>query len=71
MLIHGFFNKDPYIVPEEAPIVILYSKSAMCIAKDGNDTNHTRHISRRLHLMRNGQKCKMDKIDWCEGGLKL
>ena len=41
------------------------------MAKNGKDSNHTRHIFRRLHLMRNGYKFKMHKIDWCEGGLQL
>ena len=39
--------------------------------KNGKDTKHTRHISSRIHLVRNGEKCKMHKIDWCEGGIKL
>ena len=41
------------------------------MAKNGKDTKHTRHIARRMHLVRNGEKCKMQKIDWCEGGLQL
>ena len=24
-----------------------------------------------MHFIRNGEKCKMPKIDWCEGGLHL
>ena len=24
-----------------------------------------------MHFLRNGEKCKMQKIDWCEGGLQL
>ena len=41
------------------------------MAKNGKYTKHTRQISRRMNLVRNGEKCKMHKIDWCEGGLKL
>ena len=41
------------------------------MAKNGNDTNYTRKISRRVNFARNGEKCKMNKIDWCEGGLQL
>ena len=52
-------------------MIVLDSKSAMCMAKNGKDTKNTRHISRRMHLVRNGEKCKMHKIDWCEGGLQL
>ena len=24
-----------------------------------------------MHSLRNGEKCKMQKIDWCEGDLQL
>ena len=61
MLTHEFLNKDPYIVPEEAPLIILNIKSDMCMAKNGKYTKHTRHIARRIHLVRNGEKCKMLK----------
>ena len=59
MLIRGFLNKDPYIVPEAAPFVVFYSKSAVLMAKNGKDTKHTRHISRRIHFVSNGEKFKM------------
>ena len=42
MLIHELMNKDPYIVPEEAPLNILDSKSAACMTKNGEDNKHTR-----------------------------
>ena len=71
MLIHELLNKDPDIVPEEDPSIVLDSKYAMCMANNGKDTKHTRHIARRMHLVRNGEKFKMHKIDWCEGGLQL
>ena len=71
MLIHELLNDDPEMVPKEAPLVVLDSKSAMCMANNGKDTKHTRLIVRRMHFVRNGEKCKMHKIDWCEGGLQL
>ena len=71
MLVHELLNEDPDMVPKEAPLIVLDSKSAMCKAKNGKDTKHNRHISRIMHLVRNGEKCKMHKIDWCEGVLKL
>ena len=49
MLIHELLNKDLDIVPEEASLIILYNKSDMCMAKNGKDNKHTRHISRRMH----------------------
>ena len=71
MLIHELLNKDPNIVPEEASLIVLDSKSSMCMAKNGKDTKHTRYIARRMHFVRNEEKYKMHKIDWCEGGLQL
>ena len=71
MLIHEIFNAYTDMVPKEAPLIVLDSKSAMCMAKNGKDTKHTRHIARRMHLVRNGEKCKMHKIDWCERVLQL
>ena len=71
MLIHEFFNKDPDIVPEEYHLIVLYSKPSMCVAKNGKDTKHTRHIARRIHLISDEEECKMHKIDWCEVGLQL
>ena len=41
------------------------------MANNGKDTKHTRHIARRMHFVRNGENCKMHKIDWCEGVLQL
>ena len=57
--------------PEEASLIVLDSKSAICMANNGKDTKHTRHIARRMYFVRNGEKCKMHKIDGCEGGLQL
>ena len=71
MLIHELLNEDPDMVPKEAPLIVLDRKHAMCMAKNGKDTKNTRHIARRMHFVRNGEKCKMHKIDWCEGGLQL
>ena len=71
MLIYEFLNKDPDIVPEEDPLIIFDSKSAMCMSKNGKDTKNTRHIARRMYFVRHGENCKMHKIEWCEGGLQL
>ena len=71
MLVHELLNEDPDMVPKEAPLIVLDSKSAMYMAKNGGDTKHTRHIAIRMHFVRNGDKCKMHKIYWCEGGLQL
>ena len=62
VLIHELLNKDPDIVPKEAPIIIFDRNSDVCMANNGKDTNNTRHISRRVHFVRNGENCKMHKI---------
>ena len=69
MLIHRFLNKDLDIVPEEDPLIILDRKSAVCMAKNGQDNKNTRHISIREYFVTNSDKCKTHKIDWCEGGM--
>ena len=51
MLIHEFLNKDPYIVPEEFPLIVLDSKSAMCMAKNGKDTKHIITLVTATHGM--------------------
>ena len=56
MLINELLNKYPEIVTEEAPLIILDSRSAVCMAKNGKDTNHIRHIARRVNFGRNGEK---------------
>ena len=71
ILIHELLNKYPDIIPEEAPIIILDSKSVVCMAKNGKEKKHTRHIARRVHFVRNGENWKMHKVDWCGGGLQL
>ena len=56
ILIHEFLNKDPDIFSEEVPLIVLGSKSAICKAKSGKDTKHTRHIVRIIYFVRNGEK---------------
>ena len=71
MLIHELLNKDIDIDTKAAPLIILVNKSAVCLAKNGKDTKHTKYIATRVHLVRNDETCKMYKILWCEWGLKL
>ena len=71
MLVHELLNKYPDIVPEESPLVFLDSKSSICMANNVKDTKYTRHIARRMHFVSNGEKCKMQRIYWCEVGLQL
>ena len=52
-------------------MIVLDSNSDMCMAKNGKDIKHTRHIERINNFIRNVEKWKMQRIDWCEGGLQL
>ena len=52
MLIHELLNKDPDIFPEEYPLIILYRKSVVCMAKNGKDNNHKSHIARRVNFVK-------------------
>ena len=54
VLIYELFNKDTYIVPKEAPIIILDNESPVCMSNNGKDAKHTSHISSRMHFVRNG-----------------
>ena len=56
MLINNFLNKYLYVVPEEAPLIVLDSKSVMFMDMNVKVTKHTRHIARRIHFVRNGEK---------------
>ena len=37
MLVHELLNEDPDMVLNEAPLIVLDSKSVMCMAKNGRD----------------------------------
>ena len=41
------------------------------MANNGKYTKHTSHIDRKVSLVRDGERCKIHNIDWCEGGLQL
>ena len=71
MLINELLKKDTDIVPEKAPLIILDRKSTVFMDRNVKDTNHISHIAIRVHLLRNGEKFKMHKIEWCERGLQL
>ena len=71
MLIHEFLNNYPDIVTEEPPLITLDSKYDLCMDKNFKVTKHTRHISKRVNFVRNGEKSKMNKINCYEGGLQL
>ena len=69
MLFHGFLNKGTDIVPDEAPLIVLDIKYAMCMANNGKDKKHTRNIARIMNFLRNGEIFNINNIYWYEGGL--
>ena len=71
MLNNEFLNKDTDVVPEKPPLIILDTKSAVGMAKDGKDTKQNIHIYRIMHFVINGEECNMHKTLWYEGGLQL
>ena len=71
ILNNEFLNKDPYAVPEQAPIIILDIKSSFYMPNNGKNTKHTRHISRRIYFVRNGEELNLHKTVWYDIGLKL
>ena len=66
-----FPNKDLDVVPEQAQLVILDSKSYVCMSKNGKNTIHTIQITRIIHFLLNGVDINMYNTVWCEGGLQL
>ena len=64
-------NKDTYVIPEQATLILLDSKSAVCASKNSKYIKHTRHISRRVHFVGNGEEWNLKKTVWCDGGLQL
>ena len=54
MLIHKLLNKDPYILPEEEPLIILDRKYDVRMDKNGKYTKYNRRVARRVHFVING-----------------
>ena len=71
MLNNELLNKDTYVVPEQAPIIILDEKSTVCMANNGNDTKHTIRIDIIMHSVRNDEECNLHYTVWYEGVKKL
>ena len=59
------------IFSEQPPLVILYGKPAICMAKNGKYTKHTIHISRIMNFVMIVEDFNLHNSVWCEGGLQL
>ena len=64
-------NKYSDVVPVQAPPIIWDIYSIICMSRNGKDTKYTRHITGRIHFVRNGEELNLHKTVWCEGGKKL
>ena len=64
-------NKGSDVVPEQAPLIILDTKSSLYMANNVKGTKHTRHISRKIHFVINGEEFNFHNTVRCEVGLKL
>ena len=49
-------KKYPDVVSEQAPLIILNSKSAIYMSQNGKNTKHTRYIASRMNLVINGEE---------------
>ena len=70
MLKNELEGKDPDEIPDDPPLIILDSKSGVCMAKNGKDTKHTRHIAWRYHFVRQGEALGMHMTKWVESLLQ-
>ena len=50
VLNNELLNKDPHVVSEQLPLIILGIKSVVCMSNDGKETKYTRHISGKNEL---------------------
>ena len=64
-------NKYPDMVPEQSHLIILDTKSSICMANNFKETKHTRQISRRMHFLINGKECNFHNTVWCEVFIEL
>ena len=56
MINNELLNKDPNVLPEQAPLIILDRKLAVCVSNNSKYTKHTRKNDKIIHYVRNGKK---------------
>ena len=68
----GDTDYDPYYTPAESPnILLIDNHAAMQMSKNWKPTKYNRHIDRRYHYVRQGQKEGKHKIIWIPEKIKL
>ena len=58
MLIHEFSNKDTYIVPEEAPLIVLDIKSVISMANNVKDIKQGKKHSKENAFCKEWRKAQ-------------
>ena len=71
ILNNKLLSTDTYVVPEQATLIILDRKYYIRVDKIGKNTKHTRHISRIISLVRNGEDWNLYKKILFGGVLQL
>ena len=71
MLNIEFLDKDPDVVPEQAPLIILGRKSGICVDNHIKYNKRTINIDRRINLVRNGKEFNLHKKVWYNRGMQL
>ena len=62
---NNFLNKYLGLFQEQAPLLILAGKSAVCVVNNGKDNKHTRKIARIMHFVINGEEYNLHNTVWC------
>ena len=51
MINNELLNKDPNVLPEQAPLIILDRKLSVCVSNNSKYTKHTRKIDKIIHYV--------------------
>ena len=52
-------------------LILLDSESAIAMSRNQRDSKHTRHIERRVHYVRQGQKSGQHRLEYVPADLQL
>ena len=59
------YNDTQLALPNPPTVLLVDNQAACKMSINDKLTRHTRHISRRFHFVREGQKLKLHNITWC------
>ena len=61
------YNNRKLVLPNPPTIIMVDYEAACKMSLNDKLTKHTRHISRRFHYVREGNKLKLHQVVWCPG----